>query len=108
MESLILRDPASDPVTRYLHTFVVPALRLLQIPESFLGPKPIDSLASFSSKSGCKKVHITGERSVSQASYRKAFPSIPIFSFSVLDPDEENSGVESDFEYYDVESNSSE
>jgi hypothetical protein len=85
MESLVLRDPASDPVADYLHTFIVPALSILQIPESFLGPNPIDSLTSFISKSDCnlQEVRITGERSVPEASYHEAFPSILKFSFTI-------------------------
>jgi hypothetical protein len=85
MESLALRDPASDPVPDYLHTFIVPALSILQIPESFLGPNPIDSLTSFISKSDCnlQEVRITGERSVPEASYHEAFPSILKFSFTI-------------------------
>jgi hypothetical protein len=38
---------------------------------------------SFISKSGCRlqEVHITGERTVSEDSYRHTFPSTPKFSF---------------------------
>jgi hypothetical protein len=71
-------------VTPYPNTLIVPALRRLEIPELFLGPQPIVALASFISKSDCKlqEVFITGDRLVSEDSYRKAFPRIAKFSFS--------------------------
>ncbi|KAJ7866337.1 hypothetical protein B0H13DRAFT_2670765 [Mycena leptocephala] len=80
LESLNL----GSPVTGFLEAFIVPALRSLRIPEEFLGPSPIDSLTGFISKSGCKleEVQFTGLRSLNEQSYRKAFPSIPKFSFS--------------------------
>ncbi|KAJ7113032.1 hypothetical protein C8R44DRAFT_882066 [Mycena epipterygia] len=70
--------------TPYLSTFVVPALRRLQVPDKYLGADPIDMLQSFISKSGCQleEVCITGERSAPKASYRNAFPSIPKFTFN--------------------------
>ncbi|KAJ7804709.1 hypothetical protein B0H14DRAFT_1612354 [Mycena olivaceomarginata] len=40
-------------VMRYLETLIIPALHDLCIPESFLGPKPTETLTSFISKSGC-------------------------------------------------------
>ncbi|KAF8145290.1 hypothetical protein K438DRAFT_1872261 [Mycena galopus ATCC 62051] len=53
--------------------------------ESFLGAAPIDELASFISKSGCKlrRVCITSIEGLVgfTASYREAFPSIHRFSF---------------------------
>ncbi|KAJ7684234.1 hypothetical protein DFH06DRAFT_1155082 [Mycena polygramma] len=72
-----------DPVTGYIETFIVPALRNLKIPDSFLGPDRIGTLASFISKSGCnlRKVHIGGKLSLPAASYREAFPSIAKFAF---------------------------
>jgi hypothetical protein len=72
------------PVTRYLTTFIVPALCSLEIPELSLGPNPIGSLQSFISKSGCRlqEVHITGKRTVSEDSYRVAFPSVQKLSFA--------------------------
>ncbi|KAJ7684229.1 hypothetical protein DFH06DRAFT_1155067 [Mycena polygramma] len=80
LESLSLER--GDPVTGYLETFIVPALRSLEIPDYFLGPDHIGTLTSFVSKSGCKlqKVHISGKLSLPAASYRIAFPSI-LFSF---------------------------
>ncbi|KAJ7877039.1 hypothetical protein B0H13DRAFT_1893420 [Mycena leptocephala] len=70
-------------VTNYLRTIIAPALRNLEIPESFLGSKPIDALASFITKSGCElqEVHITGQRLIGRDTYCAAFPSIQQFSF---------------------------
>ncbi|KAJ7921737.1 hypothetical protein B0H13DRAFT_2414083 [Mycena leptocephala] len=89
LESLTLELADPGAVTDFLETFIVPALHSLEIPEDFLYVNPIESLAAFISKSGCKleEVHITGPRSVPSSSYLKAFPSIPRFSFS----DEESS-----------------
>jgi hypothetical protein len=71
-------------VADFLEIFIVPALRTLEIQEQFLEPNPIESLTAFISKSGCKleDVEITGLRSAPEASYLKAFPSIPRFSFN--------------------------
>ncbi|KAJ7935126.1 hypothetical protein B0H13DRAFT_2472932 [Mycena leptocephala] len=86
LESLTLWNPNDDLVIWHLDTFIVPALRSLTTPERFLGPgsNPIESLASFMSKSGCRlqEVCITGLRTVSGRSFRQAFPSIRRFSFS--------------------------
>ncbi|KAJ6578037.1 hypothetical protein B0H19DRAFT_574111 [Mycena capillaripes] len=100
LESLTLTAPLHDRVTDFLGTFIVPALCALEIPESFLEPGPIDSLAAFVSKSGCRleEVHITGKRSVPERSYHETFPSIPKFSFSgpcVGSESEENSSDQS-------------
>jgi hypothetical protein len=85
---LVISD-IDGPVTDFLETFIVPALRRLEIPEAFLGPSPIDSLTGFISKSGCKldELCITDWGSLSQDSYRQAFPSICRFFFD----DEDNS-----------------
>ncbi|KAJ7918301.1 hypothetical protein B0H13DRAFT_2269192 [Mycena leptocephala] len=82
----------SDPVTGYLQSFVVPALRSLRIPEQLLGWKPINSLRTFISKSGCKlqAVDITGRVTRLERSYRRAFPSIPRFSFNGKESEELN------------------
>jgi hypothetical protein len=97
LESLTLElaEPGARPVTDFLKTFIVPALRSLEIPEQFFEPNPIESLTVFISKSGCKleEVHITGPRSVPESSYLEAFPSIPRFSFS-----DEESSISSDVE----------
>ncbi|KAJ7866321.1 hypothetical protein B0H13DRAFT_2281454 [Mycena leptocephala] len=82
LESLVIFDQ-EGPVTGFLETFIVPALRRLEIPNRFLGRSPITSLTEFISKSGCKleEVHITGTRSLPKRSYHMAFPSIHKFSF---------------------------
>ncbi|KAJ7113009.1 hypothetical protein C8R44DRAFT_856059 [Mycena epipterygia] len=86
LESLVLVKYSDGPLqlTQYLNTFIVPALRRLQVPDECLWRNPIDILQSFISKSGCQlqEVCITGKRSVSRASYRRAFPSIPSFTFN--------------------------
>ncbi|KAF8198332.1 hypothetical protein K438DRAFT_1967077 [Mycena galopus ATCC 62051] len=91
LESLVLNDPALRPFTRYLESFVTPALRSLRIQEQSLGPDPIRSLIEFISKSRCKlqEVCITGKRSVARASYREEFPSIPRLYFN-HNPDPSN------------------
>ncbi|KAJ7661934.1 hypothetical protein DFH06DRAFT_1191069 [Mycena polygramma] len=89
LKSLALVDESyrlPKSAVRYLNSFIVPALLSLRIPEWFLSRTssgPVDSLASFISKSGCslQQVHITGSRDVSEESYHEAFPSIPHFSF---------------------------
>jgi hypothetical protein len=53
LESLAV-DTGINPVTGFLGTFIVPALRRLKIPEGFIEPDPIESLTAFISKSGCK------------------------------------------------------
>jgi hypothetical protein len=87
LESLILKDREGS-LPGYLDTFVVPALRSLRIPEPWLEPDPIVSLASFISKSDCKlqELHLT-EISESGTTYRKAFPSIQKFSFDIRSDD---------------------
>ncbi|KAF7343914.1 F-box domain-containing protein [Mycena venus] len=106
LESLSF-NPNCDSVTEFLECFIVPALLTLEIPESFLGSAPIQSLESFISKSGCslQDVCITGARRVHEDSYRTAFPSIPNFSFpgryiweTADDEDEDDSEDESDSE----------
>ncbi|KAJ7807893.1 hypothetical protein B0H13DRAFT_2386137 [Mycena leptocephala] len=54
LESLTFVQHGYAPVTEYLTTFIVPALRSLDIPEQSLAPNPIGSLQSFISKSGCR------------------------------------------------------
>ncbi|KAF7334450.1 F-box domain-containing protein [Mycena venus] len=87
LESLCWNDhDNNDPLPDCLHIFVVPALRSLKVTETLLQPDPINFLSSFVSKSGCKlqEVHIRGARTVSQQSYRSAFPSIRKFIFDDL------------------------
>ncbi|KAJ7756713.1 hypothetical protein B0H14DRAFT_3599218 [Mycena olivaceomarginata] len=64
-----------------IQIFFVHALCGLEIPERFLGRDPIDSLASFIAKSGCKlqRVGIVNRSAVSKHSYRTAFPAIRMF-----------------------------
>ncbi|KAJ6459547.1 hypothetical protein C8R45DRAFT_552528 [Mycena sanguinolenta] len=70
----------AKPVTQYLQTLTLPALRSFRVPESFLRPNFVDSLQSFVSKSGCtlQELCVTGTTSGSNASYCKAFPSTKI------------------------------
>ncbi|KAJ7629782.1 hypothetical protein DFH06DRAFT_1338209 [Mycena polygramma] len=83
LESLVFILWGTRPVTDFLPIFIVPALRSLTIPEDFLTPKPFDLLTAFISKSGCtlEKLHLTGTRTLSEKSYRQAFPSLRL-SFS--------------------------
>ncbi|KAJ7912304.1 hypothetical protein B0H13DRAFT_2327470 [Mycena leptocephala] len=86
--SLLFVHFADDyvPAVGYLPSFIVPALRRLQIPENCIAGDPVATLASFISKSGCEleRLHITGERSISENAYRTAFPSISKVSFNPL------------------------
>jgi hypothetical protein len=96
-----LVDAGDGPVTDFLETFIVPALRSLKIPGYFIEPDPIQSLTGFISKSGCKleEVHITSPRSLRQDLYHQAFPSGPKFSFDGGDDS-------NDFDASDLEDNS--
>ncbi|KAJ7044693.1 hypothetical protein C8F04DRAFT_1069204 [Mycena alexandri] len=82
LESLSL-VPASlmHPIaqTRYLETFIVPALCKLHIEETIL-ENPIDTLTSFILKSGCRlrEMYISGKRRVSREAYSQAFPSVKL------------------------------
>ncbi|KAJ7629799.1 hypothetical protein DFH06DRAFT_1480338 [Mycena polygramma] len=91
LESLVLTDPGNQPVTDLLHAFVVPALRSLEVPERFLAGNPIETLQAFISKSGCEpeQLHLTGEITVRESSYREAFPLLRKLSLETAD--EENS-----------------
>ncbi|KAJ6589352.1 hypothetical protein B0H19DRAFT_1226897 [Mycena capillaripes] len=102
LESLTLM--ARAPIVGYLETFIVPGLHKLEIAGYLLGSSPIDSLASFISKSGCKlqEVRITGDRELYQSVYRDAFPLIQNFYFEVGDEE----GSESDATSSDAESDS--
>ncbi|KAJ7176294.1 hypothetical protein C8R43DRAFT_556689 [Mycena crocata] len=55
LESLVIKPQPSHYVEEYLETsgFVVPSLRILHVSEALLGENPIQTLASFISKSGC-------------------------------------------------------
>ncbi|KAJ7187796.1 hypothetical protein C8R46DRAFT_1052603 [Mycena filopes] len=83
-----------DLFPHYLHTFTVPSLRRLEITENFIGPDPLQSLASFISKSGCnlQELIMHKKHSISRSAYRETFPSI---NFSFLADGEEATGPES-------------
>jgi hypothetical protein len=76
----------------YLRTFIVPALGDLEVPERFLGPDPIDSLASLILKSGCKlhQVGITDPTLALEAPIRAAFPSIQMLFIRPIVDDAES------------------
>ncbi|KAJ7629809.1 hypothetical protein DFH06DRAFT_710277 [Mycena polygramma] len=88
LESLNLIHCGIRPVKHLLPTFLVPALRRLKIPESFLAPDPIDTLAKFVSISGCKleELCITHGTSLllenDESRYLQAIPSLRKVSFS--------------------------
>ncbi|KAJ7148445.1 hypothetical protein C8R43DRAFT_518613 [Mycena crocata] len=73
-----------EPPTEYLATFIVPALRTLQVEEVFLGSDPIRPLTAFISSSKCRlqELRIIGRQSISHESYRRAFPFIPTISYN--------------------------
>ncbi|KAJ7629790.1 hypothetical protein DFH06DRAFT_1480333 [Mycena polygramma] len=84
LESLaLLAFNDARPVTNFLSDLTVPALRILEIPESFLSHDPIESLAAFISRSGCtfEELRVTGTRSAPENSYREAFPTLQKLSF---------------------------
>ncbi|KAJ7155140.1 hypothetical protein C8R46DRAFT_853728, partial [Mycena filopes] len=54
LQSLTLQRHGDEPVLGYLDSLTLPALRILSIPEPFLGDTPIDALTRFIKKSGCK------------------------------------------------------
>ncbi|KAJ7430424.1 hypothetical protein B0H11DRAFT_943375 [Mycena galericulata] len=87
LESLVFVQwvDEEDPAINYLETFIVPALRRLQIPETFLAAGPIYTLRAFISRSGCnpQEILITGGRRTRKTNYRREFPSIR-FSFSAV------------------------
>ncbi|KAJ7186628.1 hypothetical protein C8R46DRAFT_1273365 [Mycena filopes] len=90
LQTLVMTQEGANPVLEYLDTFVAPALLTLQVPESFLGPEPIEYLRLFICTSDCKlrDVVITGGKIESIDSYRSAFPSIDRFSLRrYKDPD---------------------
>jgi len=111
LKSLTLGDFDTDWEGRYPDVFVVPALRSLQMPRSFLGSDPIAALTAFISKttSRLQEVCITGASSVTISAYRKAFSSIPEFSFVGSysdDKEDSNSEVASDADSSDDEGSS--
>ncbi|KAJ7623937.1 hypothetical protein DFH06DRAFT_1446606 [Mycena polygramma] len=93
LESLTFIQVGGAPVTEFLLTLVVPALRTLEIPESYLAPDPIGSLTAFFTKTGCKleELRLTGIISVPAISYLEAFPSLRQLSFDNVADDGEDS-----------------
>jgi hypothetical protein len=83
LDSFSVRKPATD----FIHTFMVPALRTLELPENLFGPYPVVSLESFILRSGCtlQKLRILQGNPEHENSYPLAFPSIPDFSFTRSD-----------------------
>ncbi|KAJ7176289.1 hypothetical protein C8R43DRAFT_1118807 [Mycena crocata] len=82
LQSLIFRQTSND-VPEYIETFVVPALRTLQVPDQFLGTSPIPALESFIQKSGgsLKELCITRiQGKTKETLFRRAFASIPKLS----------------------------
>ncbi|KAJ7623936.1 hypothetical protein DFH06DRAFT_1481775 [Mycena polygramma] len=84
LEFLSFIHVRGGPVTDFLPTLIVPALRNLEIPESYLAPDPVHSLTAFMSKSGCRleKLDLTGVLSVPAQTYRESFPLIRKLTFN--------------------------
>lgn len=80
LQSWILSDMDGVRMTGFLGNFIVPALRSLQMPESWLGTNPVATLASFITKTGCQLqvLGINGGIYVIKDldQYRHAFPYI--------------------------------
>jgi len=108
LRSFTLDDANRDWNGMYPDVFVVPALRSLRIRESLLAPDPIHVLASFISTSDCKlqELCITGKRTVTRETCRKAFPWIHKFSFDDFFCDDGEGATDSNSS--DVGSNSEE
>ncbi|KAJ7195741.1 hypothetical protein B0H12DRAFT_1331741 [Mycena haematopus] len=92
LESLALRTcygPSQQtPVPGFLHSFITPSLRRLELEEVFLGAQPIPALELFIAKSGCRLqdvcIRFSRGTATDHESYRLVFPSIPTFSFPLL------------------------
>ncbi|KAJ7166294.1 hypothetical protein C8R43DRAFT_189906 [Mycena crocata] len=96
--ALIRTNSSMKPLTEYFASFILPALHTLQISEYFLGMEPIQALAAFITKAGCKlqEVHLTGKIK-HRNEYHDAFPSIARIRFNAGTPYEDSdSEVESD------------
>ncbi|KAJ6486234.1 hypothetical protein C8R47DRAFT_534856 [Mycena vitilis] len=78
LETLIFVDSRIEQYTTFHESFIVPALRSLEVPEAFLGSNPIGSIKAFISKSDCKleHLHITGAKLVPEPSFRREFLAI--------------------------------
>ncbi|KAJ7149606.1 hypothetical protein C8R46DRAFT_1125614 [Mycena filopes] len=78
----LVGDERYDPVAEFLDTLLVPALRTLRVPESFLGADPIDTLTRFVAKSNCKLQELCITDGIAAKDrYRPAFPLIRRLSF---------------------------
>ncbi|KAJ7187762.1 hypothetical protein C8R46DRAFT_1183515 [Mycena filopes] len=79
-----LKLEALDPIPHFLHALTVPSLRGLDLPEHFLGPNPLQTLASFMSKSNCSLQELIMRenhmfpRNLRRSTYREAFPLINV------------------------------
>ncbi|KAJ7648664.1 hypothetical protein DFH06DRAFT_571932 [Mycena polygramma] len=95
LESLTMNEPDYYAMaTRIPDIFIVPALRRLQIEETFLGKDPVDALKSFIKTAGCvlQRVHITAIRNLlPRESLRDAFSTV---KFSFEDWQDSDSGSE--------------
>ncbi|KAJ7173556.1 hypothetical protein C8R46DRAFT_946230 [Mycena filopes] len=102
LRSLTTLKLAADPFANYLYTFTVPSLCCLDITEDFLGPTPLQYLASFISKSGCslQELIMREGHSIPRSAYRKTFPSINFSFFG----DDEKVTKDSESESSDTES----
>ncbi|KAJ7655823.1 hypothetical protein DFH06DRAFT_483982 [Mycena polygramma] len=106
LESLTIDTAAhSDAASRIPDIFIVPALGSLNISESLLGCKPVDTLRAFISTAGCilEKVHITARRTIDMDSLCKVFGTVE-FSFddwhdSIDSSDSSDEGDSSDGEW---------
>ncbi|KAJ7156539.1 hypothetical protein C8R43DRAFT_1106114 [Mycena crocata] len=103
LESLVLVGKYGE-VTEYLGTFIVPALRKLEVPEMYLKPDPVSVLTAFISKSGCKlqEVRITGPKSTPSALYRKALPFVSNFSFEEAEDESEREDDDEPWKYSSI------
>ncbi|KAJ7222757.1 hypothetical protein B0H12DRAFT_745539 [Mycena haematopus] len=93
LESLTLNTLHQTPREEFLHSFIVPSLRRLELDELFLGVEPISALESFISRSGCRLQEVDiirdfGPHYESYDSYVRAFPSI---SFTGMTHDDSSS-----------------
>ncbi|KAJ6456441.1 hypothetical protein C8R45DRAFT_943645 [Mycena sanguinolenta] len=91
---------SSQPMDRYLPSFVVPSLCSLDLEEEFLGIEPIPALVMFIVKSGCRleEVRIGGKNIEHGDLYQRTFPSISFSYIYLPDPWYESDEDDSDSE----------